>query len=134
MGKPFNGKRMVKKMKIKIRQADRLFSKYLRDLRHNTCEVCGRSGTYKMEASHYFGRGHENTRFDEQNVRCLCFLCHQRMGGYMRSEQGEYDLFMKKILGERDYKKLKIRAFTYHKKDDKMILLYLKQKGYVYTN
>jgi hypothetical protein len=51
------------------------------------------------------------------------------MGGYMRSEQGEYDLWMKKILGK-DYVKLKIRANTFKKKDDKLILIYLKQKGY----
>lgn len=116
-------------MNIKIRKADRLYSKYLRDLRGNTCEYCSRKAPYKMECSHYFGRGHENTRFDEQNTRCLCFLCHKEMGGYMRSEQGEYDLWMKKLLGK-DYVKLKIRANTFKKKDDKLILIYLKQKGY----
>jgi hypothetical protein len=34
---------------------------------------------------------------------------------------------MVKRLGEQDFKKLKIRAFQYKKKDDKLALLFIKQ-------
>ena len=120
---------------IKLRPSDRLFSKYIRQKRGWKCEKCGRvcrdwTGTtiyYKLEASHYFSRKHENTRFDEENVRTLCFTCHKRMGGYTREENGEYDLWMKEMLGEQRYALLKLRANTYKPRDDKMDGLIIKQ-------
>ena len=120
---------------IKLRRSDILFSLYLRAKRRWRCEYCGRmcrdfTGTtifYKLETSHYFSRSHENTRYDEENCRVLCFTCHKRMGGHTREENGEYDLWMKKLLGEQRYKMLCVRANTYRQKDEKLALLYVKQ-------
>ena len=117
---------------IKLRRTDILFSRYLQSLRGWKCEKCGRLGKYegetlyKMEASHYYSRRIENLRFDEVNVRCLCFICHQRMGGHTRDENGEYDLWMKEILGDIQYKLLKLRANMYKKRDDKGDLMIIK--------
>ena len=118
---------------IKLRPADIKFSLYIRERNDWKCEYCNKvckindEWIAKLEASHYFSRRHENTKFDPENVHSLCFSCHKRMGGYTREENSEYDLWMKKILGEKRYKNLKIRANTYKKKDDKMVLLYLNQ-------
>lgn len=117
---------------IKPRKADTMFSQYLRNKRGWRCEKCGKlcrvNGVEvaQLEASHYFGRVNESVRFDERNVRVLCSSCHRRMGGYSKSEDKEYDIWMKEILGEREYAKLKLDAHTYHKKDDKLIILWLK--------
>ncbi len=120
---------------IKLRPTDTKFSLYIRAKRRWTCEYCkricrdwtGETIFYKLEASHYFGRKHENTRFDEENVRVLCFLCHKDLGGYTKAENGEYDLWIKRLLGEQGYKKLMLRAFTYKKQDDKMDMLIINQ-------
>ncbi len=117
---------------IKLRPADIKFSLYIREKRGWRCEFCKKlckvNGEWvaKLEASHYHSRSHENTRFDEENVRVLCFTCHKNLGGYTRNEQGEYDLWMKKLLGEKGYRNLKIRANTFKRKDDSLILLWLK--------
>jgi hypothetical protein len=42
------------------------------------------------------------------------------MGEYKRDENGEYDLWMKELLGEKGYRNLKIRANTTKKRDDKL--------------
>ncbi len=119
--------------KIKIDRADKLFSDYIREKRNWTCEKCGKKCKYgdnwvaKLEASHYWSRSHEGTRFDEDNVRVLCNPCHQRMGGHKKSEDGEYDLWMKDLLGEGGYELLRVQANTYCKKDRKMSLIIVKQ-------
>lgn len=119
---------------IKLRPADTKFSLFIRETAGWRCEYCGKlcrvNGQWicKLEVSHYHGRGHENTRFDPENVHSLCFTCHKRMGGYTRDENGEYDLWMKELLGVTRYNQLKIRANLYKKKDDSLIILWLKTK------
>lgn len=117
--------------KITIKPADRLFSNFIREQAGFRCQKCGKlckvgnEWIGRLEASHYFSRGHGNTRFDPQNVYSLCSACHKRMGGYTNKEDGEYDLWVKSLLGS-DYEKLRIRAYAYHRKDDKMDLLIVK--------
>lgn len=118
---------------IKIRPADTLFSNYIRQKAGWRCEYCGKlckidgEWKWKLEASHYWSRSHENVRFDPRNVHALCFTCHKDLGGYTRSENGEYDLWMKKILGQKEYKLLKLEANRTGKKDDKLSILYIKE-------
>lgn len=117
---------------IKLRPADRLFSDYIREKAKWRCEYCGRlckignEWIYKLEASHYISRGKETTRFDPQNVYALCFTCHKDLGGYTRDENGEYDLWVKKKLGERDYRYLVLRANQVGKRDDFMAMLVIR--------
>lgn len=120
--------------KIKRRRADIEFSDYIRELRGWRCEkckkVCKVNGVllHRLEASHYYSRRNESVRFDENNVRVLCSGCHQRMGEHTRDENGEYDLWMKELLGEDEYKRLKIRANASGKRDDKLNLIIIRAK------
>ncbi len=109
-------------MYIKIRRTDKLFSEYLRK-KIGKCELCGRKeGT--LQVSHFFGRRHESTRFDENNCDIFCFSCHQKFheSPYMYSEwkQGK--------LGEKKFKDLQLQANCYQKKDDALAMLWLKEK------
>lgn len=119
---------------IKRRPADIKFSNWIREKAGWKCQKCGKvcklNGLIlgQLDASHYYGRGKESTRFEPDNVHALCNPCHRRMGGYQKDEQGEYDLWMKEILGEKRYKTLKLQANTYQKKDDKLILIWLKNE------
>jgi len=114
-------------LKIKIRKADAVFSKYIRTRDGWRCVFCQkqfRPPTEGLQNSHFWGRARENTRFDPDNCDALCFSCHQYLGGDGREE---YIAFKKKQLGEDGYKKLKLRAFAYRKKDDKLALLGIQQ-------
>ena len=112
---------------IKRRKTDILFSNYIREKAGWRCEKCGKLCKIKgewiaqLEASHYFSRKRESTRFDPENVYALCTPCHKRMGSHTLKEDGEYDLWVKEKLGERGYKLLKLRANTTGKRDDNSI-------------
>lgn len=119
--------------KIKLDPADIAFSNYIRRKAKYICEkdgtVCRIDGKWvvKMDASHYWSRGRENVRFDERNVHALCSTCHKRMGGHTKNENGEYDLWMKELLGEVEFDRLKIDANIYKKRDRKMSLIIVKE-------
>lgn len=119
--------------KITISSADKIFSNYIRQRAKYKCQYCYKLCKYendwlfRLECSHYFSRKHRATRFDPLNAFSLCSSCHKRMGGYKPSEDGEYDIWVKDKLGDVEYKKLKIRAFSYCKKDPKMELIYVKE-------
>jgi|SRR3990167_1892752 len=106
---------------IKRRPADILFSKYLRQ-KIGHCEVCGNKES--IQVSHFYGRRHENTRFSEENCDILCYYHHQ----YFSENPNEYVEWKKRKLGEKRYKLLEIAVNTYRKKDDKLIILFLKQE------
>ncbi len=116
-------------MKIKIDQADKVFSQYIR-LRDKQCVRChsqvvlNDSGLpISHNASHFFGRGHETTRFCPENVDTLCFPCHQKWGG---DEREAYRAFKTIQLGKDGFKKLQISAEMVGKKDRKSALIYAK--------
>lgn len=105
-------------MKIKIDKADRAFSLYIRELANWKCQRCGgkfdRDEANSLQASHYFGRGNEATRFDPRNVVALCYACHVRWGS---TEREEYRDWMIKQLGENGFKVLRVLAAGTKKKD-----------------
>lgn len=111
-------------MKIKLDKADQEFSRYIR-LRDQRCMRCGRIGEGKdnivgLQASHYFGRSRESTRFDPENVDTLCFGCHQYWGSTDREGYRNFKVWQ---LGEKGFDLLTLRANTYQKKDRKMSLI-----------
>jgi len=110
--------------RLKLRKTDTLFSKYLRKKRHYRCERCGRfyPEGKGLQASHFYGRRKESVRFDEENVDVLCIGDHQ----FFEEEPAEYAAWKLKKLGRKKYDLLNLRAHTYHKRDDKLILLWLK--------
>lgn len=114
--------------KIKIRPSDKLYSRYLRILRHYTCERCGRKyqegdGLWGLHVSHFHGRSKESVRFDEENTDLLCFGDHQ----YFTSNPNDYVEWKKERLGEKRFKLLTLRAHTLGKRDDKLQVLILKK-------
>ena len=115
--------------RIKLRPADVLFSRYLR-LKTGHCEVCGRKGEGDdgikgLVVSHFHGRRNENTRFDEDlNCDILCINCHR----LFHESPANYVEWKKKKLGEKRYKLLTLAANAYKKKDDKLIIIWLKEE------
>lgn len=118
---------------IKRDKADILFSDYIRRKASYRCQKCntlcryGNDWVMRMDASHYWSRSHESVRFDSRNVYALCSECHKRMGGRTREENGEYDLWVKEMLGQQGFDRLKVDANTYCKKDRFMRLLEIKE-------
>jgi hypothetical protein len=117
-------------MKIRIDKADQVFSQYIR-LRDGKCVRCDslvklndKGLPISHQASHYYGRGRENTRFDPDNVDCLCFACHMLWGS---SDKEGYRQFKINQLGEQGFQELTWRASMYKKKDRKMALIIAKQ-------
>lgn len=118
-------------MKIKIRKADKLFSNYIRQRDNWTCQADEKdfkNNPQGLHCSHYWSRGRENTRFDPENCISLCMYHHNRWGH--GDERDNYTEYMVKRLGQQAFKKLKIRAFQYRKKDDKLVLIWLNSLGY----
>src|SRR3990167_1651150 len=112
---------------IKIDISDKYFSYYIR-LKQGQCQRCHSLVVVNLEtgmpvshnASHYFGRGKENTRFDPENVDCLCFGCHKIWGS---DDREGYRAFKIKQLGEEGFQALTIRSYQYKAKDRKMALI-----------
>ena len=114
-------------MKIKLCPADIVFSQYIR-LRDKRCVRCGKPVKFNAEglpisheASHYFGRGNESTRFDPENVDTLCKLsCHEI---WSSKDREEYRKFKIKQLGEIEFNALILRSHLTQKKDREMALI-----------
>src|SRR3990167_3652749 len=86
-------------MRIKRNKYDIKFSNWVR--RNGKCERCS-STTRKLEASHYFSRAAQSTRYDQKNVFCLCFSCHLYLGSYPY----EHEIWVREKLGKKEYNKL----------------------------
>lgn len=76
-----------------------------------------------LQASHFWGRGRESTRFDDQNVEALCGGCHS----YLTANPELHRAHKLKELGQREYDALMLRASTTGKRDDKWQLLISKE-------
>lgn len=119
-------------MKIKLRRTDTLFSNYIRERDNWTCQRCktpydknSTEARQGLHNSHYWGRGHEGTRFEVDNCIALCYGCH-RLWGH-GDERDQYKAFMVKKLGEKRFKSLMLQANVYKGRDDKMDLIIINQ-------
>ncbi len=121
--------------KIKRRQADVLFSQYLRKERGYKCERCGKvcPGGHGLELSHFYSRRNESVRFDETNADILCKKCHMRFSGWFDSTANgvngvaEYREWKLKKMGQFGFDLLTVRAHRAARKDDRLILEWLKE-------
>ena len=111
-------------MKIKIRKADQEFSRWLRKERKWTCERCFKREEEGMQVSHFYGRAAESVRFSEFNCDVLCFFCHN----FFTMNPLEYVTWKTKKLGEKKMKELTLAWSIPQKRDDKLVLLWLKEK------
>jgi len=74
-----------------------------------------------LQNSHFFGRGNETTRFDEDNCDALCCGCHVIWGS---EDYESYRNFKIKQLGEDGFQNLLIRKNLTGKKDRKLAEIY----------
>lgn len=116
-------------MNIKIDNADKWFSKYIR-LRDGECRRChspvqfnSKGDPITHQASHFQGRGKEATRFDLENVDCLCGGCHSFFTAY----PFEHVQWQIKTKGKQAVDAIILRSNTYLKKDRKMQEMIWKQ-------
>lgn len=116
-------------MNIKIDKADKWFSMYIR-LRDRKCRRChspvqfnDKGDPISHQASHFQGRGKEATRFDPENVDCLCGGCHS----FFTSMPWEHVQWQLKMKGQTVVDAIVLRSNTYRKKDRKMQEMIWKQ-------
>ena len=113
---------------MKIDQADKVFSQYIRTRADWRCEYCGTDytdNTVGLHNSHYWSRGKESTRFDPDNCMALCYYHHLKLGH--GDERDEYKRIMIEKLGEKRFKQLDYRAHQTKRKDRAMSLLEAKE-------
>ena len=115
---------------IKIDKADKVFSQVVR-LRDRKCMRCGSAVKFNdkglpisHQASHFFGRGQESTRYDLRNVDALCMACHIIWGSKDREDYREFKI---KQLGKKGFDLLLIKSKTTKKKDRKLELIKAKE-------
>ena len=69
---------------MKISQADKWFSKLIREGAFWICQRCGiiseegraTGGDRAMQCSHFISRQYKSVRLDSNNALCLCASCH----------------------------------------------------------
>ena len=87
------------------------------------CQRCGhpfsKEDKQGLDASHYFGRTKERTRFDPENVTAYCTGCHFYLDNAGKEEYREIKI---KQLGQEGFDALRIRSELYMKKDRSMRL------------
>jgi hypothetical protein len=97
---------------MKCTLADKYFSLWirLRDADENGCAYCITCGVYKpvkmMDNSHFVGRQHQATRFDEMNCHTACKMCN----GFEEGRKAEYEHYLVERYGEQDVNLLKLRG------------------------
>lgn len=113
--------------KIRIDEADKYFSLYIRTRDRWICQRCltqYKPPTNALHCSHFAGRGKEATRFDPRNATALCYGCHQ----YFTSHPQEHYLWQVERMGQKEVDALILASNLYHKKDRLAEKMYWKQK------
>lgn len=114
---------------MKIDPADKHFSKYVRLLRgecarcHSLVELNKSGDPVSHQASHFQGRRKEATRFDLENVDCLCGGCHM----FFTSMPYEHVQWQIRTKGDNVVNAIIIRSNGYKKKDRKLEAMVWKQ-------
>ena len=115
---------------IKLDKADTAFSQWIR-LRDKECRRChslvklnSKGLPITHQASHFQGRGNENTRFDPNNVDTLCSGCHQ----YFTANPAEHYHWQVKMKGQDLVDEIVLYSHMYKKKDREAEYIYWKSK------
>lgn len=126
--------------KIKLTKLDTLFSEFIRKRAIKAVGGCERCLTPKydkqkdngdifpawkqLQCSHFWGRGKQSVRYDEDNAVGLCGACHM----YFTAHPAEHAKFFQAKLGLDKYDYLEYRAYHSEWNDGKLIEIYLKEK------
>lgn len=124
IAKSIRNKGKIKSKLWSLRQADRIFSDFIRSRDNWTCRNCGKMFKEKsgqLHNSHFWGRGKMATRFDEKNCIALCYYCHYWR--FEKEKQGEYRDLMIKWLGIDGYQDLEFKSKVLVKKTEAILLL-----------
>lgn len=111
---------------MKIDNADKYFSLYIRTRDDWTCKRCGgryEPPTRSLHCSHFVGRSKENTRYMEENCDALCWGCHR----YFTSHPAEHYDWQVEQKGQATVDKIRLASSFYKKKDRVAEALYWKQ-------
>lgn len=111
---------------MKTSPADKLFSLIIRFRDKWTCQVCfwpadedDPEDRYRLDNSHFFGRGNLSTRFDRDNCMAACKRCHTGLGG-PRDER--YQAIMARRLGVKGFNLLWLRGHSNGEAPDEKLL------------
>jgi hypothetical protein len=94
---------------MKITKEDRITSDYIRLKAGFKCARCGayHPDCRGLHASHYMGRINQATRYEEDNLDCLCYGCHSYLE---ERKQTEYRDFKIKQLGEMRVEEIEFKS------------------------
>lgn len=87
-------------------QADALFREIVR--LPGVCKRCG--SNYMLQTAHIISRSYHQIRWSLDNAICLCAKCHV----YFTHHPVEWEIWIKKLIGEEKYNELQYRAIQYH--------------------
>lgn len=117
------------------KKADDEFSQWIRK-RDGKCSYpqCSVTEIKKLQCSHYHGRRHSATRYDPENCIALCWLHHfkDKLLGFEYQKQtfeqhgydGQYTIFMRKLLGVERFLALGARArLVKNRREEKVKLM-----------
>lgn len=112
----------------KIKELDRL-ARIAVIARDSGCIVCGKRAD--VHCAHIFPRNRLNTRWDLDNLVCLCLYHHFY---FAHKNPIEFAELIKKRLGEEKFNRLRMRANTSGKNLDlEAVKLYLKKESKKYN-
>ena len=96
-------------------RADLEYSHHIRDRDNKKCFFCGKEGS---QNSHFWGRRHSATRYNDDNCDYACGGCHMRNEG---DKQGLYRTMKLAQLGKARYDALERLHNTTVKRQDAII-------------
>ena len=111
--------------KVKIDPLDRICTKAVRLREKNICQNCGKYVTgQNSHCAHIMSRRHMSTRYYLPNLLHLCFQCHR----YWHSEVSKFELWVRGLIGDKEYDKLLIMSRETWDKDNLKWGMYLKEE------
>jgi len=94
---------------MKRTSLDALISDLVRERADWTCERCSRQFPERrgrdIHCSHFYGRKYHSTRYDPDNVFCLCASCHSQL----QDAPAEHAAWVRSQLGDIRYDELRGR-------------------------
>lgn len=113
-----------------VKKLDKVFSEYIR-LRYSqdgisTCVTCGDQKPWREHQNgHYFSRGRQNTRWDEDNCAVQCMRCNI----FLKGNYTEYSMYMIEKYGLEFVKQLQAKS----KSTEKITTVTIKEMIEYYT-